>query len=60
MEEQEVIREQEDDAGILTWVLDAPGETVNLLDRAMIVLCHTGLSLLLRVQVSARHTPQFP
>ncbi|MDN6299299.1 MAG: hypothetical protein L0J68_03275, partial [Micrococcaceae bacterium] len=36
MEEQEAIREQEDDAGILTWILDAPGRTVNLLDAAFI------------------------
>ncbi len=36
MGKQEVIREQEDDAGILTWVLDAPGKPVNLLDAAFI------------------------
>lgn len=36
MEKQEVIREQENDAGILTWILDAPGKAVNLLDDAFI------------------------
>lgn len=36
MEEHNVIREEEHDGGILTWILDAPGSAVNLLDDAFV------------------------
>lgn len=35
-DDRDVIREDQHDGGILTWILDAPGSAVNLLDTAVV------------------------